>query len=122
MAEAISKFVRLGYKVSIPFGGDYPYDLLIDDDNSILRVQCKHGRLRNGCVVFNTASVVKTVEGYEQRGYKGLADMFFVYAPDIDRTFLIPVGETTKGYGYLRIVDKKLKTGPPGMRGEPYEI
>ena len=36
------RFLELGYWVSMPFGDDAPYDLLVDIDGEIKRVQVKH--------------------------------------------------------------------------------
>ena len=39
MAEAIAR----GYRVSIPFGEDSPYDLVVERHGRLERVQCKYG-------------------------------------------------------------------------------
>lgn len=49
----LGALVRLGYRVLIPFGGGHPYDLAVDHDGTIERVECKTGRLRDGVVIFN---------------------------------------------------------------------
>jgi hypothetical protein len=36
------KFLELGYWVSIPFGDDAPYDLIVDFDGDFKRIQVKH--------------------------------------------------------------------------------
>ena len=45
-----------GYAVSVPFGENTRYDLVIDDGQRLARVQCKTGRLRKGAIIFKTAS------------------------------------------------------------------
>lgn len=40
-AMAVSYFALRGYTVSIPLSDSQPYDLLVDDGEKILRVQCK---------------------------------------------------------------------------------
>jgi hypothetical protein len=45
-----------GFAVSVPFGENTRYDLIADDGERLLRVQCKSGRLRRGAIVFATAS------------------------------------------------------------------
>jgi len=37
-----------GFAVSVPFGENTRYDLIIDDGTLLARVQCKTGRLRLG--------------------------------------------------------------------------
>ena len=45
-----------GYEISVPFGENTRYDLLIEDGTRFARVQCKTGRLRNGAIRFPTCS------------------------------------------------------------------
>ncbi len=45
-----------GYQVALPFGENTRYDLILDDSERLLRVQCKTGRLRMGAVELSTAS------------------------------------------------------------------
>ncbi len=52
----MAAFDLAGY-VSVPFGENTRYDLMIDNDGYLSRVQCKTGRLREGAIRFNTCSV-----------------------------------------------------------------
>jgi hypothetical protein len=45
-----------GYAISVPFGENTRYDLVIDDGARLFRIQCKTGRLRKGAITFRTAS------------------------------------------------------------------
>jgi len=45
-----------GWAVMLPFGENTRYDLIVDYGSRLSRVQCKTGRLREGCVVFATVS------------------------------------------------------------------
>src|SRR5437868_3907397 len=47
---------RAGFDLSVPFGENTRYDLVIDDGKSLARVQCKTGRFRKGAVVWNVCS------------------------------------------------------------------
>lgn len=51
-AKVLNAFVQAGYLVWLPFGNGAPYDLLIDIQSNLLKVQVKTGRLRKGCVIF----------------------------------------------------------------------
>ena len=52
-AAVIMRFVKLGYRVSLPFGESTPYDLIVESPNDTLfRIQVKTGRLRNGVIRF----------------------------------------------------------------------
>jgi PD-(D/E)XK endonuclease len=45
-----------GYDISVPFGENTRYDLILDDGTRLRRIQCKTGRLRAGAIRFATAS------------------------------------------------------------------
>ncbi|HWT94654.1 MAG TPA: group I intron-associated PD-(D/E)XK endonuclease [Solirubrobacteraceae bacterium] len=100
-AAVLKELTALGLTVSLPFAGDAPYDLLVDlNDGRFARVQCKSGRLRDGCVVFNTAS---TDHGRGRLDYRGRADVFGVFCPAIDRVFVVPVEEASTRAARLRL-------------------
>lgn len=48
----LGAFIRAGYFVSIPFGGNQRYDLIAEKNNRLCRVQVKTGRFRKGAIVF----------------------------------------------------------------------
>jgi hypothetical protein len=54
-ARILAEFVRRGFNVLTPFGGDQPYDLAVDlGDPSFLRVECKTAwMVSRGCLAFN---------------------------------------------------------------------
>src|SRR5829696_6515759 len=70
-----------GYAISILFGENTRYDLLIDDGHTIGRVQCKTGRLRAGAVLFNVCSCYGHHSNPAQvrRDYHGEVDYFAVF-------------------------------------------
>jgi len=74
--------VRAGYLVSIPFGEDHRYDLIIEKDTVLSRVQVKTGRLRKGVVLFNCYSSHTHRGGSACRVYTGQVEYFGVYCPD----------------------------------------
>ena len=39
--QCISKFIELGYEVSIPYGNGAKYDFVADVNGKFLRIQCK---------------------------------------------------------------------------------
>jgi hypothetical protein len=68
-AAVLSELVRRGYHVLTPFGVNHRYDFVIDAGDGFLRVQCKTGRFRNGCVEFSTQSVRINTRAVFTRGY-----------------------------------------------------
>jgi hypothetical protein len=95
--------VRAGYLVSIPFGEDHRYDLVIEKDGKFESVQVKTGRLRNGVIIFNCYSSHTHRGGSACRGYAAEIDYFGVYCPQLDATYLIPIAEFPVLHGMLRV-------------------
>lgn len=54
MAEAriIHASIARGYSVSIPFGDNGRYGLIVDTASELYRVQCKTGWIEDNCVQF----------------------------------------------------------------------
>jgi hypothetical protein len=63
-------------------------------------VQCKSGRHKDGCVIFNSAS---TDHGRGNQTYAGRADVFGVYCPALDRVFVVPVERAATRSTRLRL-------------------
>lgn len=93
MVEAL---LRRGYSVSVPQSSNERYDLIVDVGR-LLRVQVKTGRLRNGAVTFSTRSVRVNSRGAHWRDYHGEIDYFFVYCPDTDGVYAVPIEDAARG-------------------------
>lgn len=93
---------KAGYLISIPFGEDHRYDIIAEKDDRFYRVQVKTGRLRKGVVVFNAYSS-HAHRGGGMRKYIGQIDLFGVYCPDNECTYLVPIADITVFQGMLRI-------------------
>ena len=99
-----------GIDVSVPFGENCRYDLVIDREGDLTRVQCKTGRLRDGAVRFATASTYGHLRSPREnrRDYIGQIDEFAVFCPDTEGVYLIPIADVSaRTNAYLRI-------DPPG--------
>lgn len=88
--QVISRLLRAGKTVLKPFGDNQRYDLVIDEGDRFVKVQCKTGRLRNGAVAFPTCSTYAH-RGHGRLHYRGQVDVFAVYCPETDGCYLIPV-------------------------------
>lgn len=88
-ALILARLVEMGMSVSIPFGNNQRYDLIVDDGERLIRAQCKTGRMHNGCVTFGTSSI----NGFtgEKRDYEGQIDVFLVYCPQTKGFYWIPL-------------------------------
>jgi hypothetical protein len=107
MAEGfiLSALLQKGFSVSIPFGNNQRYDMIIDDGNKLLRAQCKTGRLIMGCVSFSVAS--KNGFTNVRRSYHNDIEIFLVYCQDINKVYKVPVGITPTNEMRLRIESVK---------------
>lgn len=95
-----------GLDVSVPFGENCRYDLVIDRDGKLTRVQCKTGRLRDGVVRFATASTYGHLPSPREtrRDYIGQIDEFAVYCPDTGGVYLLPIEDVlARSSAYLRV-------------------
>jgi hypothetical protein len=96
----------VGYQLLVPFGENIRYDLVIDDGVRLARVQCKTGRLRNGVIIFHTASTYGHHPNPKilKRNYLGEIDFFAVYCPETKGVYLIPIADMpNRSMAYLRI-------------------
>ena len=107
-AIIIARLVQAGKMVLLPFGENQRYDLVIDEGDRFVRVQCKTGRLRDGAIRFATCSF--TYHHPNNQGtkpymhpYGGQADLFGVYCPENDRVYLVPVDAVGVRSGSLRL-------------------
>ena len=104
----LARLLEIYEVVLLPFGENQRYDLVVDTGSDLIRVQCKTGRLRNGVIKFAACSVTyhhpnqMDAKPYKH-DYRGTADMFGVYCPENDRTYLVPVDEIGKNLGSLRV-------------------
>ena len=106
-AKILADLVSHGYKVSIPFGEDCRYDLVIEDSNGTLKkVQCKTGRFRDGAIVFHSFSV--DLKSQLAKDYVGQVDYFAVYCFETNLTYLVPMTDDLPLREVsMRVIDSK---------------
>ena len=122
----LAKLIQLGYECLIPWGHDHLYDIAIDDDGKLIRIQCKTARYLEelGCLEFNSAITYARVGGkpHIRKGYKGEADYFGVYSPDTGKVYLVPVEDAPDSAVTLRLEATK-NNQQKGVRwAEDFEI
>lgn len=100
----LSEFVKLGIPVSLPFGDNEKYDLIIETNAGFKSVQVKHGTYNNGRVdahiTFKTGS-----DRLEYSKYFGNSkvDYIAIWCGQLDRSFLVPINKCDKTILYLRV-------------------
>lgn len=78
--------IASGERVLKPVSDGERYDLAVDRQGTLYRIQVKAGRYRRGAVVFNTCS---TRGG--RKGYIGHVEAFGVFCSETDSVYLIPI-------------------------------
>jgi hypothetical protein len=101
-AHIVARLLDAGKSVLKPHGDNRRYDLVLDEGDRFVRVQCKTGRLRNGTVAFSTCSSY-VHRGLGRKDYRGQADVFAVYCPDNDKAYMVPVDVVGLRTCHLRI-------------------
>ena len=89
VGRILARLLELERVVSIPFGDNARYDLVVEIDGRLLRVQCKTGRLEGGAIVFPVSSSAAH-RGGGRRSYHGQVDAFAVHCPDTAQVLMIP--------------------------------
>jgi hypothetical protein len=122
----LARLIQLGYECLIPWGHDHRYDIAIDDDGKLIRIQCKTARYseERGCLAFNTSITYARVGGkpHIKKGYKGGADYFGVYSPDTEKVYLVPVEDAPGDVAALRLRTTKNKQNKGVRWAKDYEL
>jgi hypothetical protein len=96
---------RRGYRVAFPFGEDCDYDLIVDRDGSLERVQVKHTRSDGEVVIVRcrsqslTNGKVRATKRYTPDTIEWLA----VYDATSGRCLYVPASELAGGRSELRL-------------------
>jgi PD-(D/E)XK nuclease superfamily protein len=101
--------VAKGYRVALPFGEDCDYDLILDRDDRLERVQVKYASSKRGVIAVRCQSHSLT-NGKVRRTKRytpATVDWIAVYDPIENRCYYVPSSElgTTGRTGlYLRVI------------------
>lgn len=104
VARVLAALVQNGEVVLVPFGDARRYDLAVDRNGQLVRVQVKTGRVRKGAILFWTCSNTKLSGVSDARkSYVGEADFFAVFCPETDSCYMVPADEVPSRQGSLRV-------------------
>jgi len=108
-SKFISLLIEKGYNVSVPFGDNTKYDVVVENENKELeKVQVKHGNHCGDIIKFNLESETSTNGKRNRVSYtKDEVDWFGVYVPETDRYYRIPFEDTPKTEMWLRLKPPK---------------
>jgi hypothetical protein len=89
-SQVMADLLKRGKKVLMPFGDNFRYDLVVEEDGRFTRIQCKTGKLNRGAIVFAVASS-QYHRGGKRQDYRGQIDAFGVFCPDNEKVYIIPI-------------------------------
>ncbi|WP_416840109.1 group I intron-associated PD-(D/E)XK endonuclease [Haloferax sp. DFSO52] len=109
-AAILFEFVRNGVTVLEPFGDNERYDFVVELGSEFYRAQVKTGRLTDGRVQFETRSSGTLTRKIKKEGYDGQIDVFAVYAPDLEQSYIVPIDEAPRTSMGLRVEQARKKS------------
>ncbi|NIB98475.1 group I intron-associated PD-(D/E)XK endonuclease [Halobacterium sp. R2-5] len=102
-ARILSELVAAGYSVSVPFGDNDKYDLIVDDGETLHRVQCKTAWANKPETIrFNTHSQTTREGTYHEQTYQNEVDAFAVRYPETESLYWVDISEATEQKMELR--------------------
>jgi PD-(D/E)XK endonuclease len=104
-AAITSAAIQLGLTVLRPLCEGRRYDLIIDLEPELLRVQCKLARRVKGVLSVSLETNRYTPAGYVSTSYSAAEiDAVGTYSPELRRCFLLPINEVAGRRGvHLRL-------------------
>lgn len=99
----IAELVKKGFSVSIPFGQNDPFDIVVRCGGEFKSIQIKNGVYRNGCV----SADIRHKIGYDKKAYStydGEADYIAVWCEEVDECYILSLEECNgRNFLHLRI-------------------
>lgn len=106
-AKIIHQLIANGYSVSLPFGDNDKYDLIVDDGEDLYRIQCKTAwENKEHTIRFNTHSQTTKNGEYYEDTYHGEIDAFIVHYPKNEKLYWIDIDNATEQKMELRFEAK----------------
>lgn len=123
LAEAAVALALLkkGKVVLHPHGNGQRYDLVINDNGQIYRIQVKAGWLTTdkSVIRFNACSNNK---GYTRRSYQGQIEFFGVYCAELDSVYLVPIDDVRGNDCKLRLLPTENNLGTRVKWAKNYQL
>jgi hypothetical protein len=95
-SKVIHEMVVNGHSVSVPFGDNDKYDLIVDNGRELYRIQCKTAwENKQDTIRFNTHSQTTDSGEYHEETYDGRIDAFVVRYPETEQLYWIDVTDAT---------------------------
>lgn len=107
-AIVMADVLKRGYKVAMPLGEDWRYDLIVTKNNKLLRIQCKYTESSNGVIKVRC----ETHDGRNYYKYKQSdLDYIAVYDKLTEKCYYIPSSYLGNGRATISLRFSKTKNG-----------
>lgn len=117
-AKIITKFLELGYSVSIPMGKNQQYNLIFETAMGILeKVLAQTGTLASGVISISMPSELTRISPS-----KGKPNFIAVYCPETDECYLVPLHLLYEGACYLTPHDETRNPSMGIFGAEEYKM
>ncbi len=116
-AAVTTAAMELGLTVLRPLCEGQRYDIVIDCEPELLRVQCKMARRRGGVLVVPLKTNRCTPDGYLSTSYSHTEiDAVAAYDPDTRRCFLVPISQAAARRAIHLRLDHALNNQTTGIK------
>ena len=111
-AKCLAKMVELGVPVSLPFGDNQRYDMVIEWNGRLERVQVKYSSSteNEGSIIFKISSSTNHTTNKHCDTYVGDVEGFLLYNAIDDEVYYLPI-ETVGSKKTITIRTKPTKSG-----------
>ncbi len=123
-AAIASAAIQLGLVVLRPLCEGSRYDLMFDLEPKLVRVQCKLAKVVGGVLSVRIQTSRYTPAGYVFTSYSSSEiDAVATYAPELNRTFLLPIAEVSGMCGVHLRLEAARNNQVQGIRwADDYEL
>ena len=92
-AKCLAKMVELGVPVCLPFGDNERYDMIIERNGKLEKIQIKYSSQQEneGSIVFKTASSANHTTNKHYSTYENDVDAFLLYNALTDEVYYVPM-------------------------------
>ena len=109
MSEAVcmTELLKKNIPVSLPWGDNQPYDMIMDYNGKLYKLQCKTARtvIENETFLIPTCSIHSNMYNTYKSSYEGLIDFFISFYQN--EIYLIPIEKATKSEFRMRLAPCK---------------
>ena len=117
-AKICAALLAAKYTILLPFSSACRYDIAIEKDGKLFKIQCKNAPLKNGSIRIPCYSV--NCRTGKQIPYLSQIDFYGVYCPDIEKCYLVP--SNIAGVSSLRLRINNSLTYKNSHSADEFEI